>query len=190
MSALRAVGESCLAVAVVIAAAGTLVGQQWASLSGANSVSWEGVFDARRQRFVQFGVLDQGVSEWSGVAWRSMAVGQPPFGAPVSRTSFATANDPLNGRAYVFGGRAVSTLADLWYFDGLAWSQVSAALPPPRRTNAAMAYDTTRRRLVLYGGEDSNQQPLTDTWEYDGLGWTLIGAGPSWVANTRAVYDA
>ena len=190
MSALRAVGESCLAVGVVIAATGALVGQQWASLSGASSVSWDGVFDTRRQRFVQFGVLDQGVSEWSGLAWRRMATGQPPFGAPVSRTSFATANDPLNGRAYVFGGRAVSTLADLWYFDGLDWTQVSASLPPARRTNAAMAYDTTRRRLVLYGGEDSNQQPLTDTWEYDGTSWLQLVTGPTWVVNTRAVYDA
>src|SRR5262245_66579399 len=140
MSALRAVGESCLAVAVVIASAASVVGQQWASLSGANSVSWEGVFDSRRQRFVQFGVLDQGVSEWSGVAWRRMATGQPPFGAPVSRTSFATANDPVNGRAYVFGGRAVSTLADMWYFGGIVWTQVWDSHAEPRRSEQSVAY--------------------------------------------------
>ena len=39
----------------------------------------------------------------------------------------------------------------------------------PERTYAAMAYDSARDRLVLFGGSG-----LNDTWEFDGNGWTNV----------------
>lgn len=36
-----------------------------------------------------------------------------------------------------------------------------------------MAYDPTRERVVLYGGEDGSDY-LGDTWEWDGATWTEI----------------
>jgi len=184
-----------MARTVVAAIAGAIAvsvvtGQQWTALAGSPGITWDGVFDARRQRFVQLAGLDQGIKEWNGIAWCSIATGVPPFAAPVARINFSTADDPIRGRIWVFGGKAVSTLADLWYFDGFGWTQVSASGPPPRRTNAAMAFDTARDRLVLFGGRDSTLD-LNDTWEFDGVVWTQLANGaPPWAPNSRAVFDA
>lgn len=37
-----------------------------------------------------------------------------------------------------------------------------------------MAYDPTRERVVLYGGEDGGGAHFGDTWEWDGARWTEI----------------
>jgi len=42
---------------------------------------------------------------------------------------------------------------------------------PPGRENPAMAYDSTRRRVVLFGGAQLGT-PLNDTWTWDGANWT------------------
>src|SRR5690606_34687314 len=42
---------------------------------------------------------------------------------------------------------------------------------PPVRRSHAMAYDSARRRVVLFGGF-STAQTYGDTWEYDGNDWT------------------
>jgi hypothetical protein len=34
-----------------------------------------------------------------------------------------------------------------------------------------MVYDAARQVIVMFGGEDENQQPFGDTWEYDGTSW-------------------
>ncbi|MBN1607496.1 MAG: hypothetical protein JW940_12735 [Polyangiaceae bacterium] len=43
-------------------------------------------------------------------------------------------------------------------------------LRPPARAGHAMAYDTARQRVVLFGGGDGGW--LGDTWEWDGGAWT------------------
>jgi hypothetical protein len=59
-----------------------------------------------------------------------------------------------------------------------------------------MAYDSARRRVVLFGGQDgtsSNVVPLGDTWEWDGTSWTRVGQGapgPSARMGTAMAYDA
>jgi hypothetical protein len=37
-----------------------------------------------------------------------------------------------------------------------------------------MAFDSARRRVVLFGGRDSSYSPLGDTWEFDGSSWTQV----------------
>jgi hypothetical protein len=49
------------------------------------------------------------------------------------------------------------------------WTQLQDIGPPPRADHA-MAYDSTRQRLVLFGG--GNNAHLGDTWEWDGTRWT------------------
>src|SRR5687767_6671464 len=39
-----------------------------------------------------------------------------------------------------------------------------------RRSDAAMAYDAARQRVVLFGGIDVTA--LGDTWEWDGVSWS------------------
>ncbi len=45
---------------------------------------------------------------------------------------------------------------------------------PTARIGAAMVYDSTRDRTVLFGGRDRNGNYLNDTWEYDGTTWTRV----------------
>src|SRR5712664_1416793 len=52
------------------------------------------------------------------------------------------------------------------------WTQISAQ-GPSMRSGASMAYDTVRRRSVLFGGNDSVNY-LADTWEFDGSTWTQL----------------
>jgi hypothetical protein len=49
------------------------------------------------------------------------------------------------GSGYVFRN-------DTWAWDGQAWTQMADTGPNPRRLHA-MAFDSTRQRTVLFGGE-------------------------------------
>ncbi len=72
------------------------------------------------------------------------------------------------------------------------WQLVSTSGPSPRR-NHAMAYDSARQKVVLFGGavgygEDS--VPLGDTWEWDGQTWTQVTtSGPSARSGCAMAYD-
>ena len=53
-----------------------------------------------------------------------------------------------------------------------SWVQVTPATSPPSRHGHAMAYDTARQRVVLFGGETIPHGVLLgDTWEWDGTTW-------------------
>lgn len=52
------------------------------------------------------------------------------------------------------------------------WTLVATAHTPPIRWGHAMAYDSVRRRVVVFGGYTGSNM-IADTWEYDGVDWTL-----------------
>ena len=58
------------------------------------------------------------------------------------------------------------------------WTQLSPSHAPPPRYGAAMAYDSTRHQVVLFGGEGPVTNVygpvpnLNDTWTWDGTTWT------------------
>lgn len=57
------------------------------------------------------------------------------------------------------------------------WVQIQTATLPPARALQALAYDSDRERLVLFGGSgvgSGSARFLNDTWEYDGQDWTEI----------------
>jgi hypothetical protein len=59
----------------------------------------------------------------------------------------------------------------------LLWTQKQDIGPNPRNGHA-MAYDSARGRVVLFGGEGN--VPFNDTWEWDGVNWTQVAdTGPS-----------
>jgi hypothetical protein len=66
-------------------------------------------------------------------------------------------------------------LADTWEWDGQnkTWTQIKPTTSPPARSSHALAYDSARKRTVLFGGW-SGSTSLTDTWEWDGQSWTQI----------------
>jgi len=55
------------------------------------------------------------------------------------------------------------------------WMPASPATSPPARFGHAMAYDSERGVVVLFGGGDDPLSPtavLSDTWEWNGATWT------------------
>src|SRR6185436_16089127 len=93
---------------------------------------------------------------------------------PSARWHHAMAYDTLHSKMILFGGLAAAgqPLADTWALDSLNdWAQLGPThVPPPRRSHA-MAWDTVRQRVVMFGG-DGGVALLADTWIWDGTDWT------------------
>ncbi len=77
------------------------------------------------------------------------------------------AYDATRGVSVLFGGRnATAYLSDTWEWDGVDWREVATSVAPPGRWQSRMTFDTTRNRVVLFGG--MGDLPFGDTWEVDG----------------------
>lgn len=69
------------------------------------------------------------------------------------------------------------------------WSTLSSS-GPAARTAVAMAFDSGRNRLVLFGGA-ANGVRLNDTWEWNGTSWSQVASGgPPGRGNHNMVYDS
>jgi Galactose oxidase, central domain len=135
-------------------------------------------FDLVRGRTVLFGGNSNGVSlqdtwTWDGSGWTQSA----NFGA-TSRAQTAMVSTDV--QTTMFGGFqfAVSSspvvLGDSWVYDGAHWTERENIGPGPRYSHA-MAYDSGRRTIVLFGGISTNTAvsggSLSDyllggTWEH------------------------
>lgn len=73
------------------------------------------------------------------------------------------------------------------------WIKVSETGPKPRDGHS-MAYDSLRKKLVLFGGAMNPREPeryLGDTWEWDGEEWTQVAeTGPSPRNGVGMIYDS
>lgn len=58
-------------------------------------------------------------------------------------------------------------------FDGTAWKAFTPEDTPPTRRFAAMVYDETLKKTVLFGGWDETDY-RNDTWTWDGTNWTEV----------------
>jgi hypothetical protein len=88
-------------------------------------------------------------------------------------------------------GKPADEPLELWGWDGIQWSLISADENGPTWRNwPAAAYDTTRDVLVLHGGLQSGAN-FDETWEWDGQTWTRFeGDGPSAREGALMAYDA
>jgi len=69
------------------------------------------------------------------------------------------------------------------------WTQ-KQDIGPSRRTSHALAYDSERTQVVLFGG-DPGGPPLDDTWAWDGALWTQVAdTGPSARHSLAMVFDS
>ncbi len=160
-------------------------------------------YDRVRGRVVLFGGADEqrvlaDTWEFDGLAWKLAATS-----GPAARTFPSVAFHDTRQSVLLFGGSRVlfgtggfsrhNLLADMWEWDGVAWKEIAASGPEPR-SEAAMAYDRRRDRLVLFGGytvrPNGTRERLADTWEWDGRSWRQIGViGPRARSGLGMAYD-
>jgi hypothetical protein len=130
-----------------------------------------------------------------GSEWVLRATNGPP-----PRFGHTMVYDSTRRVTVMFGGRTnwntAYCLNDLWEWDGARWTQrmpntvtngwtntisqgwkVSHREVPVQRALHAMAYDSKRARVVLFGGQSVGPNVTTanlkDLWEWDGVSWNL-----------------
>jgi len=97
-------------------------------------------------------------------------------GAPPLQRLSAIFYPPEHG-IVMFGGwddSAYQRRTALWAWNGTEWSQLCKLAPcvatrPPVRESAGFAYDSARKRMVVFGGLGTDV--LQDTWGFDGTSW-------------------
>lgn len=130
-------------------------------------------FDSVRNKSVLFGGIGAGAAgvlgdtwEWDGINWTRSA----DFGArPCVRAAMVFATN----RSILFGGSDSSRsppppnfFGTTWEWDGHHWV-LRQDMGPGRRWSHAMAFDSKRGSIVLFGGlSDLSSGPLGDTWEH------------------------
>jgi hypothetical protein len=171
-------------------------GRYWVQISPfgpAKRVGHSMTFDTARKRTVLFGgsgPASQAFQDtwlFDGAEWTQVEdIGPSP------RTGHQAAYDESRGRLVLFGGYQFVTgkngvVGDTWEWDGTTWTQVEEIGPAPRQRHS-MAYDSAKKRIVLFGGQvrtGGADQPVNDTWEWDGTRWTQVAdTGPT--ARARA----
>jgi cysteine-rich repeat protein len=100
-------------------------------------------------------------------------------------------HDEVHDRVLRFSGFSAPD-DGVWSFDGVTWSLLTTAGPiPPARTYHALAYDSARDRLVIFGGRrNDTSAELGDTWTWNGTWTNATGSGPSARDGAAMAYDA
>ncbi|MCC6323092.1 MAG: hypothetical protein IT438_16840 [Phycisphaerales bacterium] len=149
-------------------------------------------YDRSGARIILFGGTVSGSPRndtwaWDGVEWRQLA----PAASPTVRSDHRMAYDSVGQRVLLYGGLTSGSarVRDTWSFNGLTWSQINNAGPATVSGGQGncMAYDSTRRRLVLTGGSTNG---WTDITEFDGSAWMATEQGPSARTGAASAYDA
>jgi len=152
-------------------------------------------YDSARGVTVLFGGFSGSTSlndtwEWDGTNW----IERFPTYSPSTRDDFGMAYDEARGKVVLFGGytfNGSSWILDTstYEWDGNAWAQISVS-GPSGREKLAMAYDSVRQRVVLFGGSVSSDY-FGDTWEWDGSSWTQVSStGPNARHRHAMTYDS
>jgi hypothetical protein len=127
-----------------------------------------------------YGTLLDDVWEYTSTGWGP----SPSSFSPESRLT-RLVYDPVR-HAVVMSGGLITTGEipnDTWLFDGNRWNPRGAAGFSPNRWGYGATFDSTRQRIVLFGGFVATAQ--SDTWLWDGQTWMKSDAsGPS--ARTHA----
>ncbi len=108
------------------------------------------------------------VSARAGYVWQVASTSGP---SPSPRYDHTMVYDNTRQKVMLFGGRnTTSFFNDLWEWDSqnqsAPWTNVTPpGLKPSARYGHAMAYDSNRDKIVLFGGRDTSTK--NDTWEWD-----------------------
>lgn len=117
--------------------------------------------------------------EYDGHNWEIVLIPASPNGLRNIGYAFDMAYDSKRQVVVLFGSYNADGIRDndplepsTWEYDGVGWERVDTPDSPSARYGHAMAYDSDRGVVVLFGGADSNTDyGLNDTWEYDGTIW-------------------
>lgn len=149
-------------------------GAGWVKLDDAAAPPFErsssAVWDATSQRVTVF-TPSAGVWTFDGQTWQRVPPTVPGF-------AYGDASDltwdSARGLVVAVGIGRASRVTETWEFDGTSWSQRSSATAPPPRYSRKLAYDSARRRVLAFGGDQSGSlnAPTSELWEWDGLTWT------------------
>lgn len=125
------------------------------------------------------------VWEFDGAAWSH----PQPAVRPPGLNGSSIAYDSQRGRTVVYGGRTgilpTRPNTTFWEWDGSQWHSQVPVTPLGDRPNIGFAYDASRRRIVLTGGN-----LIADTWTYDPQTrtWTDMDVSAPFVTR-QAAYD-
>jgi hypothetical protein len=137
--------------------------------------------------------------EWDGVSWTRAAVE-----GPVGRSRSSMVYDAARRQLVLFGGIGAPpgpkepfvVFGDTWVWNGRSWRTVSGQSPPARYAHA-MAFDSRRGVVVMYGGAtmgaDGQTVHLEDMWQWDGARWIEIairGRSPGKRYSPAMAFDA
>lgn len=143
-------------------------------------------YDPLRQRAVLFGGIGaQGhastVAEWDGREWVVLT----PEG-PEAVAFHAMAFDPIGAGVLVHGGHRQnsSSTSESWLWNGSEWRRVASG-DPGRKYRHAMAADTARNIIVLFGGAGD-----VGMSEWNGSEWTTVELGPTPRESHVMAFDA
>ena len=160
-------------------------GTGWQQLSPATSPppTWWGsmAYDGATGQLLLFGGVTLGPNgfvysnstwSWNGSSWTQLQ----PATAPPARIGTTLAYDPATKQLLMFGGLGTSgttnvALNDTWDWSGTNWVKLSPVTNPSARSDAAMAYDSTRQDVILSGGATLTGTAVSDTWEWSGSNW-------------------
>jgi uncharacterized protein (TIGR03437 family) len=158
-----------------------VAGNAWQQLAPDNAgpsrrYGHSAIYDSARDRMViSHGFTDAGrfddtwAFDLASGRWQNLS---PSGTRPLRRCLHHAVYDARNQQMLLFGGCASGNgpcpLDDLWAFDLTRnqWTQRSSTPRPAARQWYAMAFDSRRQRLVLFGGS-GGRGSLNDTWEYD-----------------------
>lgn len=161
------------------------------TISGVGALmSSSAVFDPGLSSVVLFGGADDpegtlfngtwqlGTSGWSALTTTS---------TPSERAGAGMCFDESLGRSVLLGGQ-VNGAGDTttYQLDSATGVWSTAAAGPPLPSGHAMAYDSLRRHIVLYGGQFAR-----DTWERSGTTWEYVTppASPPEMRDLAMAYD-
>jgi hypothetical protein len=148
-------------------------------------------FDTVRNHLVMMGGYPP-TDQWEliGNDWSPIV----PALSPPIRSTFGMTSDPVRHRLVMFGGEGDrgDSFGDTWEYDGVAWADKTPAATltsPPSRLYLASSYDSTRGRVVLFGGLQATGDG-NDTWEWNGAWQKVASGGPSARENAAMAFDA
>ncbi|HVC35816.1 MAG TPA: kelch repeat-containing protein [Chloroflexota bacterium] len=110
---------------------------------------------------------------WNGQHWSEARTTSTP---PTSLGARLVSDPTMRGDLY-FGAVGCGKQcfqSETWTWNGQNWLHQQPATSPLARSDAAMAYDPRSHQVVLFGGDNSFNSPVTlnDTWLWNGRTWT------------------